>query len=114
MDRRVLIAAIGSLPVWSLAAIAQQKPFKLSILLGNSPDPRPIVTALQQGLRDFGYVEGRNIAFETRSGEANLEQMMLMARQLAALQPDVVFAYPTPAATATMLVKVPAPPTPCV
>ena len=40
MDRRELIAAIGSLPVWSLAAIAQQNPFKLGILLGNSPDPR--------------------------------------------------------------------------
>jgi putative ABC transport system substrate-binding protein len=100
MDRRELIAAIGSLPVWSMAAIAQQNPLKLGILLGNSPDPRPIVTALQQQLRDLGYVEGRNIAFETRSGEANLEQMTVMARQLAALKPDVVFAYPTPAATA--------------
>jgi putative ABC transport system substrate-binding protein len=100
MDRRELIAAIGSLPVWSMAAIAQQNPLKLGILLGNSPDPRPIVTALQQQLRDLGYVEGRNIAFETRSGEANLEQMTVTARQLAALKPDVVFAYPTPAATA--------------
>jgi putative ABC transport system substrate-binding protein len=58
------------------------------------------MVALENGLRELGYIEGRNIDFERRVGEASMEKLLPLARELAALKPDVVFAYPTPAATA--------------
>jgi putative ABC transport system substrate-binding protein len=58
------------------------------------------MASLESALRDLGYVEGRNIAFERRTADADLAKLTPLAKELAALKPDVVFAYPTPAATA--------------
>jgi putative ABC transport system substrate-binding protein len=95
-----MIAAVGTMPMWSLAAAAQQKSVRLGILLANSPDPGPLMASLESALRDLGYVEGGSIAFERRTADADLAKLTPLAKELAALKPDVVFAYPTPAATA--------------
>ena len=46
--------------------------------------------AFQQGLRDFGYVEGRNVVIEYRSVEGKLERLPILAAELVALKVDVI------------------------
>src|SRR4029077_7987415 len=42
---------------------------------GDSSDPGPYVEALRQGLRDLGYIEGKNIVIEYRGAEAKLDRI---------------------------------------
>lgn len=52
--------------------------------------------ALRAGLRDFGYVEGRNLAIELRSGEGRFERMPALADELVRLNVDVIVTAGTP------------------
>jgi putative ABC transport system substrate-binding protein len=56
--------------------------------------------ALLQGLRDLGYVEGRNVVIEYRFAEGKLERYPALAAELVALKVDVIVAPITPAALA--------------
>jgi putative ABC transport system substrate-binding protein len=56
-----------------------------------------------QGLRDLGYVEGQNIAFERRSSEGKNEILPSLAAELVRLQPDVILAVGTPATRAVRI-----------
>ena len=57
--------------------------------------------AFRQGLRDLGYVEGRNVVIEYRDAEGKLERFPALAAELVALKVDVIFAGGgTPAALA--------------
>src|SRR5262245_25147384 len=53
-----------------------------------------------QGLREFGYVEGQNIAIEPRFAEETVEQLLRPAAELVRLPVDVIVTVGTPAATA--------------
>jgi putative ABC transport system substrate-binding protein len=50
------------------------------------------IEALRQGLRDLGYVEGRNLAIELRWAEGDYQRLPRMAEELVALNPDVIVA----------------------
>ena len=57
--------------------------------------------AFRQGLRDLGYVEGRNVVIEYRSAEGKSERLPALAAELVALKADVIVAAGgTPAALA--------------
>src|SRR5712692_7420435 len=94
MDRRSLLAgAVGLLAV-PLAAEAQQaaKVARIGFLAGNlAASPHP-PEAFRQGLRDLGYVEGRNVVIEYRDAEGKLERLPALAAELLALKVDVIFA----------------------
>src|SRR5262249_52560062 len=62
-------------------------------------NPRP-VEAFRQGLRDLGWVEGRNIVIEYRYAEGRPERLPELADELVRLKVDVIAASPTPAAVA--------------
>ena len=69
--------------------------------LGLNPAASPRLTeALLQGLRDLGYVEGRNVVIEWRSAEGKLERLPALAAELAALKIDVIVAGGQPQALA--------------
>ena len=66
MNRRAFISLLGGAAAWPLAARAQQaaKVVRLGYLV---PARLPnLIEALRAGLRDFGYVEGQNLAIEYR------------------------------------------------
>src|SRR5262245_6659411 len=48
------------------------------------------VAAFRQGLRELGYVEGKNIVIEWRSSEANLDRNAALAAELLHLKVDVI------------------------
>jgi putative ABC transport system substrate-binding protein len=55
---------------------------------------------LIQGLRDLGYTEGVNIAFEYRHASIKYEILPSLAAELLGTQPQVIVALGTPAAQA--------------
>jgi putative ABC transport system substrate-binding protein len=59
------------------------------------------IEAFKQGLRELGYVEGKNIVIEWRSAEENLDRLPALADELVRLKVDVIFAETTPAVQAT-------------
>jgi putative ABC transport system substrate-binding protein len=56
--------------------------------------------ALRESLRELGYVEGRNIVFESRWAEGKYDQLPGLATELISLKVDVIVTYGTPAAQA--------------
>ena len=76
----------------SLSAHGQPggKVARLGVLLFSAPATDPSLAAFVAGLRDLGYIEGRNVALEYRSAEGRPEQVRDLALQIAALKPDVI------------------------
>jgi putative ABC transport system substrate-binding protein len=56
------------------------------------------IDAIRAGLRDLGYVEGRNIVIEYRWAESNPERLKEMAAELVALKVDVIITHSFPGA----------------
>ena len=76
MDRRTFIGGFaGGLLTWPLAAKAQQTAKVARIgWLGDRSAAGPRMEAFLQGLRDLGYVEGRNLLIEYRHAEGKAER----------------------------------------
>jgi ABC-type uncharacterized transport system substrate-binding protein len=101
MDRRAFLGTLaGSLLAAPLAAEAQQagKIWRVGVL-GNSPSAH-LDDAFRKGLRDLGYIEGRNIALEYRYSEGRLEQLPGQAADLVRLNVDLIVAWAAPEAGA--------------
>ncbi len=64
-----------------------------------NPDGAPPV-ALREGLRELGYVEGRNVLYETRFAEGHTERLPALAAELVGLKVDVIVAQGGPAGRA--------------
>jgi putative ABC transport system substrate-binding protein len=58
------------------------------------------VEAFRQGLKELGYVEGKNIAIEYRYARTNLNRLAELARELVDLEVDIIFAGGRPATEA--------------
>jgi ABC-type uncharacterized transport system substrate-binding protein len=102
MKRREFITLLGgTVAAWPLAARAQQPArYRIGHLAIASPTDTPPPPpanwdAFVQGLREAGYVEGRNIAFEHRSAHDQPELFPKLALELASLKVDVIFARGT-------------------
>jgi ABC-type uncharacterized transport system substrate-binding protein len=89
MRRRELITLLGGAATWPLAARAQQgkKIPRIGVLW---PNPPATFDFLRQGLKDFGYVEGQNVAFEFRWAEGKLDLLNELAAELVRLKVDVI------------------------
>src|SRR5436305_8952937 len=101
MRRREFITLIGAAAAWPLGARAQ-RPARhrighLAIAAPTDTPPPPPANwdAFVQGLREAGYMEGQNIAFEHRSAHDQPELFPKLALELASLKVDVIFARGT-------------------
>ena len=97
MKRRDFITLLGGAVTWPLAVRAQQPP-KISRV--GIIDDSPNWNAFRQGLRDLGYLEGQNIAFEYRYGDGLPDRLAEVAADLVRRPVDVIAVYGTPPARA--------------
>jgi putative ABC transport system substrate-binding protein len=102
--RREFIAfVVGAAMACPLPLNAQQ-PQGRPLIGVLSPISAPLaarnIEALRQGLRELGYVEGRNIAIEFRYADGDLARLPALAAELVALQPAMIIAGSAPAALA--------------
>src|SRR6478609_3095618 len=111
MRRREFIMLLGA-AAWPMAARAQQ-PAKVARIghldLGPASARASRVEALRAGLRDLGYVEGKNIVIEFRWADG-VQQLPELAAELVRMNVDVIFApsstmvEPARQATKTILI----------
>lgn len=86
MRRREFIALLGGSVAagWPLAARAQQARVPtIGALLTSNPPPEVFLKGFREGLREAGYVEGRNIWLEIRSAEGRASLLPERASALA-------------------------------
>ena len=92
--RREFVALLGGAAVaCPLIAEAQQSPIHPLIALLSplsAAAARPLIAAFRSALRDLGYLEGRNLMLALRYGDGAPERMLALARELVALNPNVI------------------------
>jgi putative tryptophan/tyrosine transport system substrate-binding protein len=100
MERWAFVVGALGLLAAPLAAEAQQAAKIARIgYLGRKSNSH-LHAAFLQGLRDLGYVEGRNVVIEVRDAEGRNERLPALAAELVALKVDVIVAPSTPGAMA--------------
>ena len=104
MDRRTFLGALASgLLAAPLAAQAQQpgKVYRIGMLERTSPATNAAnFEAFRRGLRELGYVEGKNLVIEYRSADGRDERFAGLATELVRLNVDLILTRGTPAALA--------------
>ena len=91
--RSIILASLGALFLAPEAPSAQQPPAKIprvGILTAADSDRTPIFDAFRDGLRDLGYVEGRNVILEFRLAHGDFALLPRMAEELINLLVDVI------------------------
>src|SRR5262249_60861130 len=79
MRRREVISLLGGVAAWPLAARAQQPTMALiGLLSGTHRDDREL-SAIRQGLKEAGYIEGRNVAIKYRSAGGEYDRLPALA-----------------------------------
>jgi putative tryptophan/tyrosine transport system substrate-binding protein len=96
MDRRAFVTGLGAVLAAPLVAAAQPTKTisRIGVLTDLGWEP------LREGLRDLGYMEGKNITFEARRSEGQSEQWPTLVAELVRGKVDVIVTQGTPATLA--------------
>jgi len=106
MRRREFITLIGGATFsWPLAVHAQQRDRvrRIGVLMGyGETDSQATVSlsAFTQGLAELGWTDGRNVRMDIRWAAGSVDRVRMYAKELVALQPDVILANTTPVTAA--------------
>jgi putative ABC transport system substrate-binding protein len=94
MRRREFVARLaGATLAWPLAARAQRTIPFVGFLNSGSPNERAhLVEAFRQGLKDGGYVDGKDVAIEYRWAEGRLDRLPSLATELVKRKVAVIIA----------------------
>jgi ABC-type uncharacterized transport system substrate-binding protein len=99
--RRTFITLLGSAAAWPLGAQAPQlgKRYRIGVLSPEAPPPG-LLEAFEEGLRELGYVQRKNMNFEVRNAGGDDQRLMELANELVRVEVDVILAVNTPAVQA--------------
>jgi putative ABC transport system substrate-binding protein len=102
MKRRAFISLLGAAAAWPLAARAElQRMRRIGVLTSSDesdPEAQAWIAAFREGLSKLGWTEGRNIAIDIRWTKADADLMTRSAKELVALQPDLILTSSTASA----------------
>jgi putative tryptophan/tyrosine transport system substrate-binding protein len=103
--RREFITLLGGAAAWPLAARAQQseRMRRIGVLMNfveDDPEAKARLAAFRQGLERRGWSEGRNAHLDYRFTAISAERTQVLAKELVALEPDVILAHSTAIAAA--------------
>src|SRR5215510_13503209 len=93
---RALVALIALASFAAATATEAQPPAKrprVGVLLLGTPDTDPVLPSFRTGLRELGYVEGKDVVLEYRFAEGKPDRLPDLARDLVNAKPDMVFAF---------------------
>jgi putative ABC transport system substrate-binding protein len=93
MKRREFIAGLAGAAAWPLAARAQQgeRMRRVGVLMGSTAEQSGSnVTAFEQGLHGYGWMEGRNVRIIYRWSAGNTDRIRANVAEILSLKPDVV------------------------
>ena len=94
MNKKAVAILVATLILTLAFSVAPQQPTKIPRIgyLGfGSPSANPArIEAFRQGMRELGYVEGKNIFIEWRSAEGNADRLPSLAAELVRLKVDVI------------------------
>jgi ABC-type uncharacterized transport system substrate-binding protein len=101
MRKRDFIAGVGSAAAWPLVAHGQQggRARRIGVLMNfleGDAEGKARLSAFLQRMQDLGWSEGRNLKLDTYWSGADIARMRTGARELVALQPDLIIAVGTP------------------
>jgi putative ABC transport system substrate-binding protein len=99
MRRREFFTLLGGAATWPLAP-QQPKVPTIGILVRAVPGSEEFRHLFPEALRDLGYIDGKNIHFEFRSDEGQINRLPELAAELVRLKVDVIVPWFTPAAAA--------------
>jgi putative ABC transport system substrate-binding protein len=110
MRRREFVVGIGSSSVWPLAARAQQgeRPRRIGVLIGleeSDPEGRRWADALVTSLQKLGWKQGENLQIEMRWGGSDMARIETGAKELVALDLELIAVSTTPATAAVLATK---------
>ena len=94
MKRREFIAGVAGAAAWPVAAQGQAEPIRrIGVLFGPEDDPqvKAQLAAFRNGLERLGWSEGRNVQIDYRFVSATIDTTQVLASELIAWQPDVIF-----------------------
>jgi ABC-type uncharacterized transport system substrate-binding protein len=106
MRRREFITLIGGVATFSSQAASAQNPGgvrRIGVLLSlaeSDPEGKAQFAGFTQGLAELGWVDGRNLRMEVRWGRGDIDRIRTFAKELVALQPDVILSHGTPVTAA--------------
>ena len=95
MIRRIDVCLLLTVLLFTVSPVEAQQPTKVArigYLVGPSSASSARYDAFRQGLRDLGYVEGKNIVIEWRSSEGNRDRQRALVAELVGLKVDVIVA----------------------
>jgi putative ABC transport system substrate-binding protein len=101
MKRREFITFLGGAVAWPLVTRAQQpdRMRRIGMLMAfseNDPEGQNWARAFVQGLKELGWIGGVNTRFDVRWAKGDVALMAPLAKELVALQPDVILASTSP------------------
>jgi putative ABC transport system substrate-binding protein len=103
ISRRQLLITLGSSPfVVPFGSLAQQqgKVWRMGFLFAGTLAQRPQVRGFWEGLKELGYIPGKNILIEIREAEGKTERLPDLAKELVSWKPDVIVAVTPPSVAA--------------
>src|SRR5947207_11259815 len=114
MSRRIVISLLATVLLITVPLAEAQQPKKIpriGYLTASSLSANAArIEAFRQGLRELGYVEGKNIVIEYRHAEGKFDRLPALAAELVRLKVDVIVtAGPTstrPAKEATVTISI--------
>jgi putative ABC transport system substrate-binding protein len=100
MRRRDFIGIFGSAAAWPVTTRAQQaervqRITALMSMTADDPEAQPRVAAFESGLRELGWLDGRNLRIEYR-WVSDGDLLRRIAAELARMPPDLILATSTP------------------